>query len=156
MRVALFTDIEALFQERIVEMVWCNMATLDMHNRLRSRIVQPIWEGSIGWIASHRRSLKASHIAHHPYVSLAYIGDNIRPVYVDGTVAWMDDPVAKHSVWNLAQTAPEPLRYDLTPLYQSADNPNFGVLKLTPWRIELADMFGESRVWSQPAAHERS
>lgn len=42
MRVASFADIEALFQERIAEMVWCNMATLDTHNRLRSRIVQPI------------------------------------------------------------------------------------------------------------------
>lgn len=142
-----FSEIELALHERIVQMIWCNMSTMDTHNRLRSRIVQPIWDGAICWIASHRHGLKAKHIAHNPFVSLAYIGDNVRPVYIDGTAAWADDLVTKQHVWNLARTAPEPLTYDLAPLYRSADNPNFGVLKLTPWRIELGDMMGAGQVW---------
>lgn len=149
-----FADIAAEFHQRIKQMVWCNLATIDTSNRPRSRIVQPIWEAEIGWIATHRQSLKAIHVAHNSAVSLAYIGDNIRPLYIEGTVVWVDDLATKQHVWELARTSPPPLDYDLTPLYQSAANPRFGVLCLRPRRIELADMFGQPRVWrSQPSAH---
>jgi hypothetical protein len=39
---------------------------------------------------------------------------------------------------------PPPLGYDLG---LSADNPDYGLLKLTPWRIELGDWFGEPKIW---------
>ncbi len=142
-----FADIEALLQERITQMVWCNMATVDRRNRMRSRIVQPLWQGPIAWIASRRNGLKAKHIAHNPFVSLAYIGDNIRPVYIDGSVEWVDDVATKHAVWQLGLTTPDPLGFDFTPLYQSPDNPNFGVLKLVPWRIEIGNMVGAKHIW---------
>jgi hypothetical protein len=79
----LFAEIEAEFIQRVHAMVWCSMATLDTRNRLRSRILHPIWEGAVGWASARPHSLKAKHIAHNAYVSLAYIGDIAKPVYAD-------------------------------------------------------------------------
>lgn len=142
-----FAEIEAELMERIRGMVWCNLATVGPDRRPRSRIVQPLWAGATAWIGSRRHGLKSDHITSNPAVSLAYIGDNIAPVYVDGTVAWADDADTRRYVWELARTMPEPLRFDFAPLYGSADNPAFGALKLTPRRIELANMMGQRRIW---------
>src|SRR5262245_66061757 len=101
MRVANFADIEQEFLERVNKIVWCNLATLDSKNRPRSRILHPYWEGSTGWIATHGDSHKRKHLDHSPYVSLAYIAEINRPVFVDCTAEWIDDPVQENHVWNL-------------------------------------------------------
>src|SRR6266571_8652680 len=75
MEVSSFGEIEAAFLERIQRMVWCNVATIDRRDRPRSRILHPLWEGNIGWITTRRNMHKAKHLAHNPYVSLAYIAD---------------------------------------------------------------------------------
>ena len=64
--VASFAELEADFIERVHSAVWCNVSTLDARNRLRSRILHPIWEGLTGWIATRRLSPKAAHLARHP------------------------------------------------------------------------------------------
>lgn len=130
-----FAEIEAEFSDRVSRIVWCNMATVDAKGRSRSRIVHPIWEASTGWIATHRRSFKNRHLADSPYVSLAYVADITKPVYVDGVAAWADDPADKQRVWNLFANAPAPLGYDPAPFFVAPDHPAFGVLKVTPWRI---------------------
>lgn len=147
MEVTSFAEIEQEFQERITRMVWCNVATLDTRNRLRSRILHPIWEGPVGWIGTRRDSHKAKHLAHHPYVSLAYIADIVNPVYVDCSVAWDDNLDTKQRIWNLFLNTPQPLGYDPAPIFGSIEN--FGLLRLTPWRVELYDApaSGERRVW---------
>jgi pyridoxine/pyridoxamine 5'-phosphate oxidase len=71
MEVSSFREIEVAFLQRIERMVWCNVATVDRRNRPRSRIVHPLWEGSIGWVTTRRNMHKAKHLAHNPYVSLA-------------------------------------------------------------------------------------
>lgn len=142
-----FEEMEALFLERVHKTVWCNVATLDRQNRIRSRILHPIWEGKTGWIATRRTSHKAKHISHHPYVSLAYIADIANPVYVECTAEWADDLESKQHVWKLFFNAPEPLGYDPTPLFKAVDHPDFGVLKLTPWRIELYQFPAKSLIW---------
>ena len=153
-----FADIEREFVERAHSIVWCNVATIDTRDRPRSRIVHPIWEGQVGWIATLRHAhIKAKHLAHNPYVSLAYIADvptriPLRPVYVDCRAEWDDEPTAKRHVWELFLRAPPPLGYDPALVFGFAgierpEHPNFGVLKLSPWRIELVDGPGESRVW---------
>ena len=43
--------------------------------------------------------------------------------------------------------APEPLGYDPAGIWGAVENPEFGVLKLRPSRVELVDGQGESRVW---------
>lgn len=147
--IANFADIEAEFIQRAHTMVWCNVATLDIHNRPRSRILHPIWERATGWIITRRHSPKAKHLAHSPYVSLAYIADLAKPVYVDCTAEWADDLADKQHVWNLFLAAPPPLGYDPASILQSVDNPNYGLLKLTPWRIELADFPAQTQVWQK-------
>jgi len=135
--VAQFTEIEAEFIARVHHVVWCNLATVDSLGRPRSRIVHPIWEGPTGWIATHRHSFKNRHLEANPHVSLAYIADIALPVYVDCRATWADDPADKQRVWDLFSAAPPPLGYDPAPFFVAADHPNFGVLRLTPWRIAV-------------------
>ena len=142
-----FTEIEAEFIRRVHTWVWCNLATLDSHNRARSRIVHPIWEGATGWIGTRRHSPKAKHLAHNPYVSLAYIADLAKPVYVNCTAAWADDLADEQHVWDMFLPAPPPLGSDPASIFQSIDHPNFGLLKLTACLFEFVDLTNHILVW---------
>lgn len=137
MNIRHFSDIENEFIQRVHSMVWCNVATVDAQGRPRSRILHPIWEGNTGWIGTHRNSHKARHLEHNPHVSLAYIANVMNPVYIDATAEWVDDMAQKERIWNLFLTTPEPLGYDPALSFGSVDHEHFGLLKLTPWRIDL-------------------
>lgn len=137
MRVANFSDIEHEFIQRVHSMVWCSVATVDQQQRPRSRVLHPIWEGATGWIGTHRSSYKARHLAHNPHMSLAYITDLFKPVYADCTAQWVEDLSEKRRIWDLFLNAPPPLGYDPADTFISPDHPDFGLLKLTPWRIDL-------------------
>lgn len=132
-----FNDIEEELLARVHRMVWCNMATVDARGRPRSRIVHPIWDGSLGWIATRRHSFKDQHLVANPFVSLAYIADTARPVYIDCVASWADDHADKERVWTLFAGAPDPVGYDPTPFFIAPDHPDFGLLKLQPWRIAV-------------------
>ena len=99
MEVTHFTEMEAEFLQRVQTMLWCNVATIDSKLRPRSRILHPICEGATGWITTHRHSHKARHLAHNPYVSLAYITNIHRPVYADCLAQWVDDLDQKQRIW---------------------------------------------------------
>lgn len=146
-----FSAIADEFLALVHAQVWCSVATMDAQNRPRSRVLHPLWEnhsaGTTGWIATGRASLKAKHLAHNPQVSLCYMKDPLKPVYVDCHAEWADDPAEKQRLWTLFGSTPPPLGYDLAPFFGSVDSPGYGLLKLTPWRIELADLFGTPRVW---------
>lgn len=129
--------------------VYASMATVDTRGRPRSRIVHPIWEGPIGWIISRADGLKSKHLARNPHVSLAYIQDSERPVYVDCTAEWEHNRAEKLRVWDVIKTTPPPMGFDPGPWYKSVDSPDFGLLKLTPWRIELYTLGGEPIIWRQ-------
>jgi hypothetical protein len=128
-----FPEIEAEFIERVHRVVWCNMGTTDTKGRVRSRIVHPIWEGPTGWVVTRRYSPKAKHLAQNPYVSLAYM--------------WVDEPAAKQHVWDIFIAAPPPLGYDPASIFQAVDHPDSGVLKFTPWRIEVDTLPVERKIW---------
>ena len=152
LRVTHFSEIEADFIQRVHTMVWCNAATIDDQQRPRSRILHPIWEGSTGWICTHRDSYKTKHLAANPYMSLAYITNIMQPVYADCKAEWMTDLAEKRRVWAVFKHAPEPLGFDPAQDFISPEHDNFGLLKLTPWRIDLvtfpAPSFNEgTRVW---------
>ncbi len=148
MRIADLSTIEQEFIAAAHEMVWCNVATVDSEGRPRSRVLHPIWEvGPIGWIATGRHSPKAKHLATNSNVSLAYMIHVLKPVYVDCTAEWVDDQAEKQRIWDIFKQTPGPLGYDLARFFGQVDNPNYGLLKLTPWRVELADLLGESRFW---------
>ncbi len=147
MEVASFDQIREEFLRRIRQMVWCNAASIDTQGRPRSRILHPIWEDTVGWIATRRNSLKTKHLEQNPYLSLAYIADVAKPVYVDCRAEWDDTMAAKEHVWNLYLTTLPPLDYDSAPIFGSVEDQNFGILKLTSWRIEIANFPGNRQIW---------
>jgi hypothetical protein len=58
----------------------------------------------------------------------------------------------KRRIWDLYKTTPPPLGYDPGMIWKGGpEDPTFGILKLTPWRIELfalRDMMGGGpQVW---------
>jgi general stress protein 26 len=148
-----FSDIENEFLGRVNRIVWCTVATVDRKGRPRTRILHPIWEGNTGWIATGRGSHKAKHLAGNPNVSLSYWDQQHQQVYVDGTAAWVDDPAEKRRVWELYKNTPPPMGYDPQIIWRDGvGDPAYGLLKITPRRIELwslADMISAapSKVW---------
>lgn len=145
MEVEHFAEIEAEFIDRVHSMVWCNAATVDRQQRPYSRILHPLWEGSTGWLLTHRDSHKSKHLEQNPYLSLAYIrGDIQRPVYADCKAAWVEDQSVKERVWELFKSAPPPLGFDPAPEFESPASPRCGVLRLSPWRIVLVTFPAES------------
>jgi len=149
LEVTSFSDIQEEFIERVHRVVWCNVATVDSQQRPRSRILHPIWDGSTGWITTRPHSYKAKHLSQNPYVSLAYVADIAKPVYVDCKAEWVDDLDQKQLVWQMCKDAPPPYGFDPAIAFQSFDYPGFGLLKLTPWRIELSNFPAPSRIWHQ-------
>src|SRR5215475_11598109 len=88
--VSSFEEIRTEFTRRVERIVWCNVATVDPRNRLRSRILHPLWEGSTGWILTSRHSAKEKHLAHNAYVSLSYWDPQQQQVYAECRAAWVD------------------------------------------------------------------
>ncbi len=154
MKVTHFSEIETDFIQRVNTMIWCSVATVDEHDRPRSRILHPLWERATGWICTHRDSYKAKHLAKNPFVSLAYVTNIMQPVYIDAKAQWVDDLDEKQRVWEFFKSMPEPLGFDPAPDIIRYDHENVGRLKLTPWRVDLvtfpAPSFKEgTRVWVQ-------
>jgi len=147
MEVLRFEDLQAEFMARVSQAVYCAMATIDRVNRPRSRIMHPIWDRPIGWVISWPASHKARHLVRNPAVSLAYIADRDKPVYVDGIAEWIDAVDEKRRIWDLYKTTPPPLGFDPQPHYGDIDNPLYGLLRITPWRIELGNLSGDPRIW---------
>ena len=152
-----FAEIEDEFAARISRIVWCTMTTIDRSDRPRGRIIHPIWEGSTGWIATGRHSFKERHLAHSPWVSLSYWDQEHQQVHAECRAHWEDDAAEKERVWKLYGSTPAPLGYDLQMFWKDGPlDPEYGLLKLTPWRIEisaLGDMMQgkPARVWRQEA-----
>jgi general stress protein 26 len=147
MELITFTDMQDEFMRRVSAAVYCIMATVDRQNRPRTRILHPIWEGSTGWAISWPQSHKAKHLARNPHVSLAYLHDKEKPVYVECVAAWVDDRTDQQRIWDLHRATPPPLGFDPTPHYGTLDHPYFGLLRFTPWRIELGHLGGEPIIW---------
>src|SRR5262245_19349092 len=147
MDVARFEDLQPEFLARVSRVVYCTMATVDRQNRPRLRLMHPIWEGPIGWVISWPQSHKAKHLAHNPAVSLAYMPQKEQPVYVDGYAEWSDSVEEKQRIWDLHAMTPAPLGFDPQPHYGIIDHPYYGVLRITPWRIELGNLYGEPVIW---------
>jgi general stress protein 26 len=138
MEVKSFSEIEGEFQERVKRIVWCTVATVDRKGRPRTRILHPIWEGTTGWIATGRETLKTKHLAANPYVSCSYWDQQHQQIYVDAMAEWVDDKAEKDRIWDLYKSTPPPLGYDPGMIWQGGkEDPTYGLLKLTPWRIEL-------------------
>ena len=145
MEVTAFEELQDEFMARIQKAVYCNVATVDRRGRPRSRVMHLVWEGPVGLVITWPESHKARHLAANPYVSLAYISEPEKPVYVEATAVWITDTSEQMRIWELYKTIP--LGFDLTPHYGTIEHQYFGVLRFTPWRIELAELWKESLIW---------
>jgi general stress protein 26 len=149
MAISSFSEIEAEFNERVNKSVWCNVGTVDTHNRPRSRIMHPVWEGPVGWVTFRPGTPKVKHLAANPYVSLAYVSDVAKPVYADCKAEICTDPAERQRVWEYTKSLPAPMGYDLGAIYAAPDDPGFGLLKLTPWRISIVTFPSPPQIWYQ-------
>jgi general stress protein 26 len=147
MEVQRFEEIQKEFMARAQKSIYCNVATVDTKGRPRSRIMHLIWDGPIGWVITWPETHKAKHLANNPHVSIAYIGEPLKPVYVECTAAWVTDRSEKQRIWELHKTIPPPLGFDPGPAYGSIDHKYYGLLRFTPWRVELAELHKESLIW---------
>jgi general stress protein 26 len=154
-----FVEIEAEFNARTRRIVWCTVATVDSKGRPRNRILHPIWEGTTGWIATGRQSLKTKHLANNPNVSLLYWDPAQQNVQIEATADWEDDAAERRRVWELYKAAPPPLGYDIGDFFPGGpDGGGWGLLKITPCRIELSGMADSAaglplrRVWRRGEA----
>ena len=146
-----FEDIQPEFMNRVQQAVYCNVATVDLKLRPRSRVMHLVWDGPTGWVITSPGSYKRQHLVKNPYVSLAYISNPMKPVYADCKAGWINEPDEKHRIWRLHQTLPPPLGFDPTPHYGTIQHEHFGLLSFTPWRIELAELGSESLIWRPDA-----
>lgn len=144
-----FDEVAEEFAARARRIVWCNAATVDAEGRPRSRILHPIWEGEgrVGWITTRRYSPKARDLARTPYISLAYVADIAKPAYAECHAAWEDDPAERRRVWELIAATPEPVGFDPAPIYGSPEDAAFGLLRVTPWRVEVMTIPDDARIW---------
>ncbi len=145
METTTFEDIQSQFMERVQKAVYCNVATVDPKGRPRSRVMHLVWEGVTGWVVTDPASYKTKHLAANPHVSLAYLSDPMKPVYIEATAEWITQTEEQLRVWELYKTIP--LGFDLTPHYGTIEHKWFGLLRFTPWRIELAELWKESLIW---------
>jgi len=142
MDVSRFEDIAQEFERRVRAAIWCIAATVDTRGRPRTRILHPVWEGTTGWITTRPNTLKAKHIAANPQVSCGY-PDPAAPVYVEATADWVTERPEMQRVWDYIKAQPEPYGFDPAFIWkQGPDTPDFGLLKLTPWRIEVQAVAG--------------
>ena len=132
-----FEEIEERLRAVTDTVVWASVATFDRQGRPRSRILHPLWDGSTGWIGTNRHSHKAKHLAVNPWVSVSYWDQRHELAMVECKAEWDDTREAKQALWGLMTGTPEPVGYAPTMFWQSVDDPAFGALKLTPWRIAV-------------------
>ncbi len=157
MDVASFDDIAEDFDKRVRRIVWSTVTTIDGKGRPRSRILHPLWDGSTGYIMTGRQSFKAKHLAKNPYVSVSYWDPQHEQVHAECKVEWVDDAAERQRVWDLFKNTPDPYGYDPSMFWPGGpSSPEFGVMKLAPWRIELWALgqmaAGQPpRVWRQEA-----
>ena len=130
-----FAEIAVEFRRRIEKTQWASMTTVDSRDRPRGRLVHPVWEEPVGWLATGRHSFKAQHLERNPYVSLAYWDQSHEQVYIECRVAWVDDDAERHRLWDLYETKPE--GYPLEQFFKAPTHPEYGLLRIEPWRIEL-------------------
>jgi hypothetical protein len=134
--------------------VWCTVATVDRRGRPRSRVLHPYWErtdgGLVGWITTRATPLKLAHLAHSPYVSCSYWDAAHDAAVAECAAEWVADPAERAHAWELFRAAPEPLGHDPYAIWpQGPAAPDAGVLRLTPWRLRVADLdtlFGRAPV----------
>jgi len=139
--VASFAEIAAEFQARVARIAWATVATVGPDGAPRTRILHPIWEDHIGWIATTRGSLKIRQIGREPRVSLTYWDPLQDNVHIEAVATVTDDVADKSRIWDLFAATPPPLGYDPVVFWKGGKTDQaYALLRLDPTRIELTGL----------------
>jgi general stress protein 26 len=146
-QVSAFAELQEEFLERVRTMVYCSAATVDADGRPRSRVLHPVWEDQTGWVTTGPKTAKASQLALNPFMSLAFIADPFKPVYVECRATWQNDRDTRHRIWDLFKK----FDVDLAVSWGDVESPTYAVLRLDAWRIELYDLLDQDnrKVWQK-------
>jgi hypothetical protein len=158
-------DIAPRFVEIAHRIVWCSVATIDRHQRPRSRILHPYWEWDgdaqtlVGWIATAPTAIKRAHLGHSPYVSCSYWAPSQDVAVAECRAELVFDDDIRTRVWALYKQAAPPLGYDpgrINVPWESPTSPRFAALRLQPWRLRVlpGEVFlstgsGGAMAWSE-------
>jgi general stress protein 26 len=115
---------------------WAYLATT-VGDQPKVRVVHPAFEGQRLWIATGRTSPKVAHISKNPKVELFYqVGPEFVHLTVTGKARFIGDAAEKRRVWE-----GKVFDYDLAQFWPDGhQTPDFGLLLVTPSRIELTSM----------------
>lgn len=137
-------DIAPAFVATAHRVVWATTATVDPDGRPWTRILHPLWtigdRALTGIVATSPLSPKAAHLAANPHVALTYWDAATQDTATAlCTATWDDSREGRADGWRTLAEGPEPVGYDpsIIPGWDSPDAPGFGILRLTPWRLEV-------------------
>jgi general stress protein 26 len=139
-RVESFEEIAEEFHERTARIAWATVATVGPDGAPSTRILHPIWEDFVGWIATTTNSPKLTHLRHEPRVSLTYWDPEQDNVHVEAIATVAPDQADRDRIWELFATTEPPLGYDPALFWPSKTDPSFTLLRLQPSRIELTGL----------------
>lgn len=146
-----FEEIGEEFRKRVERIVWAQTATVDRQGRPRMRVLHPVWEGRVGWITAAPGSLKLKHLAVNPWMSVGYWDQQQVTVTAECHATLVDDVAEKARVFALLKSFPEPYGFDASFYGGTPEEPGFALIRLDPWRIELAgypeNWEWQSQVW---------
>jgi general stress protein 26 len=124
------------FHEVAKKATWAYLAT-GRGDQPKVRVVHPAFEGERVWVATGRKSAKASHIGKNPKVELFYqVGPDFVHLTVTGSARFIEDAAEKKRVWDA-----KVFDYDLSQFWPAgAASEDFGLMLITPSRIELTSL----------------
>lgn len=120
--------------------VWCTLATVDVHGRPRSRLVHPVWElrddGLLGRVATRATPTKRAHLAASPFASCSYWDPAHDVAVAECAAEWDGDPEAS---WPYFAEPDPPLGFDPATMFPGGlTDPQAAVILLRPWRLRWA------------------
>jgi len=139
-----FDEVRKPFEAYIGDIVYATMTTVDRRGRPRARVLIPVWEvvddRPLGWLATYRTPVKATHLAGNPHATFSYWTPRQNFVAIDTVAHWVDDESTRRHVWELYRiTSPPGAGYDLGRFWHDPDDPTLHVLRLEPHRIQVVD-----------------
>ncbi len=125
-------NLDARIQEIITQPQLSSLATINEEGKPWVRYVMAVGDGSMTLrCASFIEARKVQQIAANPEVHLTAGVTNpmdMKPyLQVQGRAAFTTEKEARHAFWNPT----------LAPIFDGPDDPKYGVLEVTPYRIEL-------------------
>lgn len=148
-------EIQPEFEARVRRIVWAQLATVDPAGRPRTRVVHIVWDGLTGFLSTAPGSPKLEHIARNPNVSVGYWDPVQTTVIAECRATIIDDVAARARAYQLIASEPEPYGFDPSIWGGTPDDPGFALVRLEPWRIELAGYptlwNWDSKVWRKDA-----